>query len=178
MMRRALVIVLALALVSACGWRLRGTVAMPAGLETLYVNEGGDSQRLASSLRDLLTANNVTVAEQESAAQLVINLLAYDEERRVVAVGDNTLVTEYELIAETEFSIEDGQGNTLLPADRISLIRSYEYDQDNVLGKEEEERLIQEEMRRETAQQIIRRLRFLNVGDPSAKAPAPATEAP
>lgn len=163
MMARSIVCLLSLLLVSACGWHLRGTLALPEGLDTVYLNNRAGTETLQRTFEELLTANNVNVANSPSAAQLIINILDYREERRVVSIGDNTLVTEYELIAEADFSIEDAQGNTVLPSGEASVIRAYQFDRNNVLGKAEEERLIQTEMRREMAQQIIRRLRFLNL---------------
>lgn len=148
---------------TACGWHLRGTLAMPEGLDTIYVNSEGDSDYLARSLRDLLEANEVRVQDSPAAAQLIINLLDYVEDRRVVAIGDNTLVTEYELIATADVSIEQTKGEIVLPETELTVIRSYQFDQDNVLAMAEEEALIQEEMRRELVQQIVRRLRFLNL---------------
>lgn len=171
MIRTAVALLLSVTLVSACGWHLRGTLALPEGLDRVYLNSQPDARVLSGMLQDLLAANQVDVVDSPAAAQMVINLLSYREERRVVSIGDNTLVTEYELIAQAEFSIEDAQGNTVLPPSDASVVRAYQFDQDNVLGKAEEERLIREEMRRELAQQIIRRLRFLNLEN-EASAPA------
>jgi LPS-assembly lipoprotein len=166
MKRPAIVLLLLLftvTLASACGWRLRGTMTLPEGLNTIYLNNQAESPILPRMLETLLTANQVNVTDSASAAQLIINILSYREERRVVSVGANTLVTEYELNAQANFSIEDAEGNIVLPPSDASVIRNYVFDQNNVLGKEEEERLIQSEMRRDIAQQIVRRLRFLDL---------------
>jgi LPS-assembly lipoprotein len=160
-------------LLSACGWHLRGTLAMPEGLDSVYLNNQSDAQLLGRMLEQLLVANDVTVATSPAAAQLVISLLNYQEERRVVAIGDNALVTEYELIATADFSVEDSKGETVLAPTDVSVIRAYQFDQNNVLGMAEEQELIQQEMRREIAQQIIRRLRFLDMqNEPKVSAAA------
>lgn len=171
MIPRSLFLIAAALFVSACGWHLRGTLTLPEGLDKVYLNNQANTQVLQRTLSELLVANQVTLANSPGAAQLLINILSYDEDRRVVSIGDNTLVTEYELIAEADFSIEDAQGNLVLPESEVSVIRAYQFDQNNVLGKAEEERLIQTEMRRELAQQIIRRLRFVDLQ--AAAAPAP-----
>ncbi|MEX1032102.1 MAG: LPS assembly lipoprotein LptE [Cellvibrionaceae bacterium] len=163
-------LLLSLVLISACGWHLRGTLALPEGLDTVYLNDQAGAEVLSRTMEELLTANQVKVATGHSNAQLVINILDYREDRRVVSIGGNTLVTEYELIARAIYSLEDGQGNVLLPSAEASVIRSYEFDENNVLGKAEEERLIQQEMRRELAQQIIRRLRFMDLDSAQALA--------
>lgn len=159
--RRGLVIFLSLLLISACGWRLRGSVALPPSINAIYLQ--GDAELIMAPMRELLRANDVRVADGISQAQLVVDIQDYEEERRVVSVGANTRVSEYELIAEARFSIIDAQGHQLLPDGEASLIRSYQYDQNNVLAMEAEERLIMEEMRRELARQIIGRLRFIDL---------------
>lgn len=162
---RALVL-LACAGLAACGWHLRGSLQLPAGLDSVYIASEGDSQELARSLRQLLEANDVAVQGTPAAAPLHINLHDYEEERRVVAIGDNTLVTEYELTSEALVSIAERDGELLLPETRLSISRSYRFDQNNVLAMDEEERLIQEEIRRDLVQQMLRHLRFLNTPDP------------
>jgi LPS-assembly lipoprotein len=150
-------------LLSACGWHLRGTLTLPEGLNSVYLHSESDAQLLGRTMEQLLVANQVGIAERQAAAQLIIKLLDFTEDRRVVAVGDNTLVTEYELIATADFSVENARGEVILPPSDVSVIRAYQFDQDNVLGMAEEQQLILQEMRREIAQQIIRRLRFLDL---------------
>lgn len=173
MIRKSLVFFATLFLLSACGWHLRGTLTLPEGLDRVYLDDDADGEALLDTLDELLTANEVRVADQPTTAQLVINLLSFEEERRVVAVGGNTLVTEYELITEATFSIEGSQGEVLLPPSDLSVIRSYQFDRENVLGMVEEQSLIQNEMRRELAQQIVRRLRFMNLQNGSTPAKGP-----
>ncbi|MCW8195054.1 hypothetical protein F6455_09675 [Proteobacteria bacterium 005FR1] len=170
MMRGVLFAFGAALLLTACGWHLRGTVTLPEGLDSVHLNNLSDAQLLGRTLEQLLVANGVELSRPASA-QLTINLIDYEEDRRVVAIGDNTLVTEYELIATADFSVEDSEGGIILPPSDVSVIRSYQFDQDNVLGMEEEQQLILTEMRREIAQSIVRRLRFLNL-EPNAPAAA------
>lgn len=159
-------------LMSACGWHLRGTLTLPEGLDSVYLQNDSNAQVLGRTLERLLAANQIQIAERPAAAQVIIKLLGFEEDRRVVAVGDNTLVTEYELIATADFSVETARGEVVSPPSAVSVIRAYQFDQDNVLGMAEEQRLIMEEMRRDIAQQIIRRLRFLDLQDESGNSPA------
>lgn len=168
-LRRGFVVLLSLLLISACGWRLRGSMALPPGIDVIYVQ--GDSELIIEPMKELLRANRVRVADGLSGAQLLIDIQRYDEQRRVVSVGANTRVSEYELIADAVFTVSDAQGGELLPASEATLIRAYQYDQDNILAMEAEERLIREEMRRELARQIIGRLRFIDMPAPTKAKP-------
>lgn len=161
-LRRSLVLALSALLIGGCGWRLRGSMTLPPDIDAVYL-QGANAPLLVESMEELLRTNQVTVVGGPSQAQLIIDIQRYDEERRVVSVGANTRVSEYELIVEATFSISDAQGREILPAGEASVIRSYQYDQNNILAMEAEERLIRDEMRRELARQIIGRLRFLEL---------------
>lgn len=168
-LRRCLVLGLTLLLIAGCGWRLRGSMTLPPGMDAIYL-QGADAALVLEQMEELLRANQVSVVDGPSQAQLIIDLERYDEERRVVSVGANARVSEYELIVEADFTISDAQGRVLLPDGEASLIRSYQYDQNNILAMDAEERLIREEMRRELARQIIGRLRFIELPPTEADA--------
>ncbi|MEL7400484.1 MAG: LPS assembly lipoprotein LptE, partial [Pseudomonadota bacterium] len=63
---------------------------------------------------------------------------------------------------EVDYSIADADGNILAPLTTARVIRSYNYDRNDVIAKNEEESLIRKEMRTQLAAQILNRLRFLN----------------
>lgn len=161
-LRRSLILVLSALLIAGCGWRLRGSMTLPPGIDAIYLR-ASDAPLIQEHMVELLRNNDVRVVDGPSQAQLIIDLQRYDEERRVVSVGANTRVSEYELIVEATFSISDAEGRELLKDAEATLIRSYQYDQNSILAMEAEERLIREEMRRELARQIIGRLRFIDL---------------
>lgn len=164
-LRRSLVLGLAFLLVAGCGWRLRGSMTLPADIDAIYLQ--GSGALILEEMAELLKSSQITVVDRPSQAQLIINVQRYDEERRIVAVGANTRVSEYELTVAATFSISNAQGHELLPTNEVSLIRSYDYDQNNILAMEAEERLIRQEMRRELARQIIGRLHFIDLTPPT-----------
>lgn len=157
-------VVLALT-VSSCGWRLRGTLTLPEGLESMQIIDNAGSSFLARQLSQLLQANGVDLVNENP--DMAIVLIEEREDKRIVAVGSNTLASEYELSAEARYFISDTEGNILAPESTVSVLRSYEFNENNVVSKAEEERIIQQEMRRELAQQIIRRLRFIGTASNS-----------
>lgn len=159
----ALLLIAALVVTSACGWRLRGSVSLPEGISAVQLTQADNPVEFRQSLTRLLETNGVTLVETGGEAQLVLNIGALNQRQRVGATGGNTLVTEYELNMEVPFSVQDGQGNTLLPRDTATNIRNYEFDQNDAASMEEEQRLIEREMYRDLAQQIVRRLRFIDM---------------
>jgi LPS-assembly lipoprotein len=67
-------------------------------------------------------------------------------------------VREYELIQTIRFSLVDREGNELIPPAQLSARREYTFDDEIVLGKEQEEALLYEDMESDLVRQLIRRL--------------------
>ncbi len=146
--------------ITACGWRLRGTLTLPEGLESIQIVDNANSSFLSKQLTQLLVANGVALVDANP--DMFIVLIEEREDKRIIAVGSNTLASEYELSSEARYFINDAEGKMLAPESTVSVVRSYEFNENDVVSKAEEERIIQQEMRRELAQQIIRRLRFVS----------------
>ena len=58
------------------------------------------------------------------------------------------------------FAVLDPDNNEVMPQTQANVIKQMENDPRNVVGKAEEVRLLQSEMRAELAQQIMRRIGF------------------
>ena len=61
---------------------------------------------------------------------------------------------------QTTFSVLDASGKEVMPDTTASVMRQMENDPRNVMGKGQELRILQSEMRTELAQQMIRRIGF------------------
>jgi LPS-assembly lipoprotein len=158
-----LILVLGLmSLLSACGWHLRGSIVLPANIESVYIDNRASNRELEDDLINLLQSNGVALSQSAANTDLMIVILDFNQRRRVNSVNSNTIVSEYELISEAEYEIKDAAGVLLLEPDVIQLSRIYTFDQNAVVSAAEEAQLIQQELRLELAQQIVRRLRFLN----------------
>lgn len=157
-----LAVVLVAAILSACGWHLRGSIVLPDNIQSVYIDNQASDPALLEELERLLTVNDVVISETATGADLVINLLDFAENRRVNSLNSNTIVREYELISEAEYEIKNAAGEILLEPNVAQLSRIYTFDQNAVVSAAEEQQIIQEELRLELAQQIVRRLRFLN----------------
>jgi LPS-assembly lipoprotein len=160
MMLRCIPVLLLVALLSACGWHLRGNIVLPDNINSVYIDNRARSTELEDDLITLLKSNGVAVS-QSGAADLTIIVLEFKQNRRVNSLNSNTIVREYELTTEAEYEIKNAAGATLLAPDIAQLNRIYTFDQNAVVSAAEEERIIQRELRLELAQQIVRRLRFL-----------------
>ena len=151
-------------ILSACGWQLRGQIDLGSDIGSLYVSSpDSDLQR---ELKQALSRNNVKISESNSDADYNLKLQAMRFDRRTAAVGSQVLAAEYELNMQVSYQIsqlktEAGQ-KPYADQTQASTIRSYAYDPNNALGKDQEERQLRREMRGEIIQQILRRLALIS----------------
>lgn len=144
-----------------CGFHLRGTATLPDSLKTMYVQGVSMQQGLGLELKRGLIRNGVNVVNDYQDGSAVLTVLENKVERRVLSVGRDAKVSEYELHATVSYSVSDGKGKILSEAQQVEAQRDYQFNQDQVLGKDEEERLLREQINQQLVQSILRRLSVL-----------------
>ena len=149
---------LLLSLLTACGFQLRGTASLPVEMQTTWVQAADDTGLFYRELRLLLEANGVDVvsAATESAATLVIQRERIS--RRALTVSGDARVREFELVFELQFSLLDAGGNVLIATENLRLARDFQFDEQEILGAASEEELLRDDLRRNMAATLIRRL--------------------
>ncbi|TQV68247.1 hypothetical protein FKG94_23400 [Exilibacterium tricleocarpae] len=167
------VLLLSAALASGCGWRLRGSLALPSDLTAVHLSTRDTHGNLATDMRRLLQSNDIDIVSRAADSQYSISIEAERDRRRTVSVGSDALAAEYELSMEADYRILRSDGSDAVTPATARVVRSFNFDVDDVTGGAEEERVIRTEMRRELAQQIIRRLLFAAQSTPAADSTAP-----
>lgn len=162
-MRRIGLIVLGLVLVvtAGCGFHLRGEADLPDSIKTLFIQGVDLYQGRGRALKEGLENNSVTVMSEYNAGHAVMTITENIQERRVLSVGGDAKVSEYELYGAMRFSISDGQGKALISQQLVESRRDYQFDQTQVLSADEEERLLREQMDQQLVQAVLRRLSAL-----------------
>lgn len=148
---------LALAMVG-CGFYLRGS--KPTALQgyKLFVQ----SQRadpITAEIRTQLGYSGVSLAANPGSADAVVTLSGERSDERVLSVDPRTgKAREYELGYQVDVTVTRSDGTLLSPRQTVDLTRDLTFDETSVLGKFGEEALLREEMRKDAAQTILRRL--------------------
>lgn len=159
---RACVIALALTLlISGCGFQLRGKVDLPSNIDSVHVSGTKSDSDLAQKLRALLRGNDIPVVSSPTPSSLSIVLLDAEAERRTLSLDSRARAAEYLLSERVRFEIRGTGGKVLLEAQDLEERRVMSNDPDNVVGKNEEEQLLRENMQESLAAQIARQLRQL-----------------
>ncbi|MCV6615845.1 MAG: LPS assembly lipoprotein LptE [Cellvibrionaceae bacterium] len=154
-----LLLITLLALLSACGWQLRGQETLGLNIGKLYVSSS--DTELLNDLKAALKRSGVELSPGMSEADYHLLLAPNRFERRTAAVGSQILAAEYELTMQLRYQIAQNADKPYLDKAKAHTIRSYAYDPNNTLGKAQEERILRREMRADLIAQIMRRLALI-----------------
>lgn len=151
---------------NGCGFQLRGasSVTLPPELRVLRVSMGTGFPPLLIEVRNALRVlGNVKLTEDATASVPVLNLLNEQSINEVLSIDSTGRINAYLLSYRVDFSLTGADGKPLLPVQAVKLQREYTFDRLNVLATEHQSEFLQNEMRRDAAQQILRRLASLNL---------------
>ncbi|PCJ32328.1 MAG: hypothetical protein COA90_03500 [Gammaproteobacteria bacterium] len=156
------ILVLVLMLVIAgCGFHLRGTATLPDSLKTMYV-QGINMQRgFGLELKHTLKSNDINVLSAYQKEAAVLTILSNKFERRVLSVGSDAKVSEYQLHGTVTIKLTDGEHNVLIASDTLEAQRDYQFDKNQVLASDQEQALLRKELEQQLVQSILRRLSVL-----------------
>jgi LPS-assembly lipoprotein len=153
-----LLLMLVLVFLTACGYHMRGSIALPEELRSMYFF--GVSGSLDTELKALLKAADAGVATSPNDAGVVLKALKEDLRRRVISVGSSGKSSEIELLYYLRFQFYDNQENTLLDEQVVELNREFFNDQTALLAKAEEEQTILKEIYRQAARMVLARAKI------------------
>jgi LPS-assembly lipoprotein len=151
------------AMLMACGFHLRGAASVPDTVKTIYIQGVNIRDEFGLHLKRNLTRNGITVVSDYREGAALMSFTRNRLERRVMTVGVQTAkVAEYELILEVEFDVSDANQNKLIENEFFEARRDYQFDPQQMLGRDSEEELLRQEMYEQLSQAILRRLSVLD----------------
>jgi len=157
----SVVALLLLSLLVSCGFHLRGSANLPDSLKSLFVQGIDIRQGLGLELKRGLMRNGVTVLAQYKQGGAVLTVMDNHFERRVLSVGADAKVSEYELYGTMTYKVSNSYGVEVSPAQKIEARRDYQFDQNQILAADEEERLLRVQLDQQLVQTLLRRLSVL-----------------
>ncbi len=157
-------------ILASCGWHLRGYEAGLDHIESVHIRSENVGVDLLDHLARRLAASNVTTTANATEARYSILLQDQDSRRRVASLSGSARVSEYRLTEEVDLVVFNAAGEQLLPRTTLSSEQVFEFDEDNVHARDDEEQRLKSEMHEALARQIIARLRIA-----ASKSVSPAT---
>lgn len=150
-------------LLSGCGFALRGSQPVAAAGETVHLLAAEPGSALAQTLREALLAADVTLSPSATDGGYQLQLGAESLISRAGSVNSRARAAQYDVELSVEVMLEQ-DGTALFGPLRVATQRSYYEDLSTIAGSSEEVVLLQQEMRQELVQQLLRRLRAAVAG--------------
>ena len=155
-MKRICLVVVLTGLFSACGFHPRGVATLPDGARALYLEA---PTVLHDELSVYLADGGAVFVASADVADVVLKIIGENFDHRTLSVDPDTgKEREFELTYAVTFLARKLDGSLLLKRQKVTLLRDYVFDADQVLGKSREQNTLRAEMRRDAAQQILTRL--------------------
>jgi LPS-assembly lipoprotein len=154
--KKAVIVVVAL-LLSACGYHLRGAFALPAAMKSIYL-EGGSGQ-LRDQFKQVMASSSGQLASSRQGAGMVVRVLNEETNRRTVSLSSRGKSNEFELYYRLEYELANAGNALLMERQPIEIRREYYNDQQDVMAKENEEKVIRDEMYQQVVRTIVNRAR-------------------
>jgi LPS-assembly lipoprotein len=153
----ALSLVFALVLLEACGFRLEGASRLPPQMSKTYVQASAPSTLFYTRLRDALRLRGLEIVTSPEDAGATLTISEDETGQRVLSVSARNIPREYEIFYAVTFSVRTDDGALIEPESLVAT-RSYTYDETQVLGKAQEERILRRALADDLARQIVRRI--------------------
>lgn len=145
---------------AGCGFQLRGT-GLAQGMTYQLVTEQEQSAGYADFQRVLKATLNRAGVREAAPADVTLRISAFQAETRDGAVNAELRVAENISTASLELSVLDGKGNLLADELLLQQRTAYRMDRSQLLGSYEQQTSVEQDVRQELANQILRALSVL-----------------
>ncbi len=167
---RIFVLLAAIALAAflpACGFKLRGTAALP--FDTLYMPPTTTAGIALDLKRNIQSGTRTRVVDDPKQAEAVLEFAQEAREKHILSLAATGRVREFQLRYRVAFRVHDGKGGEFLPLSTVQLTRDVTFNDTEVLAKETEEQLLYRDMQFDMVQQIMRRIAAAQRPKPAAQ---------
>ena len=158
-MKVRLLLIYFLLLTTACGFHLRGSQTTKINVDNIFIIGGS---ALAEEVKSQFLNAGASFAASSQDASYVITLKESRFEKSVLSVSPTTgKVEEYQVVFQAKMDAIRADGTYIIENEKIMVIRDFAFDENAVLGEFSEESIIQEDLVRHAANQVLRRLQAL-----------------
>ena len=155
---RLLLCAVLLALLAGCGFHPRGELQLPPNLGSVKVQASDPYSPLADSLARSLQRAGAPAAATTDAKTATLRIAGEVFREGPLSVDNLSRVREYVLTYVVNFEFTAADGSVLVPLQEVRLQRDYTYDVTHALGSAAEQGTIRDEMQRDMAASILRRI--------------------
>ncbi|WP_456379320.1 LPS-assembly lipoprotein LptE [Thiolapillus sp.] len=152
-------LIVAVLLLSACGFQPRGESARPAAsISPLFITGLPQHHPLVRELRQQLQINGVSLAAGQNQAATILRLGKPQRKRSVFSVNANNKAVEHEIRHSLRYSIEHPPGNKVLEHQPLTASYITYNPGGQLLGRTREAQQRSQDAYRELAQRLVYQL--------------------
>lgn len=142
---------------SACGFHLRGPSDIP--FESIFIE--GNTLVISRDLKQSLETSDITILQSPKDAELRLELVGEENEKRILSLAGTGTVNEYELYYRVHYRTKLAGQDTWSDVYTIESRRDYTYSDAALLAKQTEEQKLNENMQDDVLNGLMRRLSAL-----------------
>ena len=145
---------LIIASLSACGFHLRG--ASDIQFKSVFIQ--GNTLTISKDLKKYLTLNDIQILPTAEKAELLLELVGEENEKRILSLAGDGTVNEYELYYRVSYRSKLINQPLWSEVSTIESRRAFSYSNATLLSKQTEENKLNEVMQKDVVNRLVRRL--------------------
>ncbi len=154
---RALFYIALITSLIGCGFHLRGAADLP--FRTIFIQ--GNTLVISKNLNKTLHTNGVKVVETADNAEMLLEMVGEESEKRILSLSGKGKVNEFELYYRVHYRTKLAGAELWSPVQTIEARRDFSFSDANLLAKQAEEKRLNENMQSDVISGIMRRLSTL-----------------
>lgn len=154
---RLSLIAIVIATLTACGFHLRGPSEIP--FNSIFIE--GNTLVISRDLRKSLKTSDIEILPSAKGAELRLDLVGEEREKRILSLASEGTVNEYELYYRVHYRTKLAGQPLWDEVHTVESRRDYTYSDANLLAKQTEEKKLNQNMQRDVINGIMRRLTAL-----------------
>ena len=155
--QKKLIAILLLIVITSCGFHLRGMTEI--SYKTISLE--GKELSLTKNLKKILNTNKVAIVSSTENPELRVEFLSEESEKRILSLSGQGLVREFEIFYRVRYRIKASDSEIWNQENLIETRKDFTYSDSNLIGKEEEERQLNEAMRIEAITSLFNQIQVI-----------------
>jgi LPS-assembly lipoprotein len=155
--QKKLIAILLLIVITSCGFHLRGMTEI--SYKTISLE--GKELSLTKNLKKILNTNKVAIVSSTENPELRVEFLSEESEKRILSLSGQGLVREFEIFYRVRYRIKASDSEIWSQENIIETRKDFTYSDSNLIGKEEEERQLNEAMRIEAITSLFNQIQVI-----------------
>ena len=154
---RNTIIALIMTSLMSCGFHLRGVADVT--FRSIFIQ--GSTLVISQNLNKSLAVNGVNLFKSADGAELLLEMVGEESEKRILSLAGTGTVNEFELYYRVHYRTKLAGADLWSPVQTVEARRDFTYSDANLLAKQGEEKRLNDNMQQDVISNLTRRLSAL-----------------